>query len=140
MSMQQGRMRTNYFRVTDAEKLKEIVAKAQGYEGEKIDLFEETEEGEALYGFGCIAPLQGYYDEEAEEYDYDGFLDDLKTVVAPGDAIIIMEVGYEKLRYVYGSAYIITREKTESMDLTQLVLAKAAEVVGNPDFHTKIEY
>ena len=133
-------MRTNYFRVTDIEKLKEFVAKAQGRDGEKVELFDETIDGETLYGFGCMAPLQGYYDEEAEEYSYDAFLDDLQTVVAPGDAVIIMEAGYEKLCYVYGSAIIVTSEKTESMDFTQLVLQKAAELLGDPDYHTKMEY
>jgi len=133
-------MRTNYFRVTDAEKLKAFVAKAQGQEGEEVELFEREIDGETLYGFGCTAQLQGYYDEDAEEYSYDDFLDDLQTVVAPGDSIIIMEIGYEKLRYVCASAIIVTSEKTESMDFTHLVLAKAAEVVGNPDYRTKIEY
>jgi len=140
MSNSCGRMRTNYFRVTDADKLKEIIAKCQRTDCEEVLLFEEETEGETLYGFGCPAALQGYYDADAMEYDYDAFLDDLQTVIAPGDAAIIMEIGYEQLSYVSGMAIIVTREKTESMDFTQLVLKKAAEVVGNPDYHTRIEY
>jgi len=133
-------MRTNYFRVTDVERLKAIVEKCEGSEGEKVSLFDEIINSETLYGFGCTAPLQGYYDEEAEEYDFDSFLDDLQKVVAPGDAVIIMEIGYEKLCYVYGTAIIVTSETTESIDLTQLALQKAAEVVGNSDYQTKTEY
>jgi len=140
MAMSQGRMRTNYFRTTDVEKLKVLVEKAQGQDGDAVTLFHETIDGETLYGFGCISQLLGYHDDDAEEYDYDAFLHDLQTVVAPGDAIIIMEINYEKLRYVCGWAAIITSEKIESMDFTKLVLQKAAEVVGNPDYQTKIEY
>ncbi|MDR0287228.1 MAG: hypothetical protein LBI03_05930 [Clostridiales bacterium] len=135
-----GRMRTNYFKVTDTEKLKKIVSKCQGTDGEKVVLFDEIVDGEILYGFGCSAHLQGYYDEETENYNYDDFLDDLQTVVAPGDAVIIMEIGYDKMRYVYGLANIVTSEKAESMDFTQLVIKKAAELLSNPDYKTKIEY
>jgi len=140
MAMSQGRMRTNYFRTTDVEKLEGFVAKAQDHDGEEVTLFNEIVDGEILYGFGCMSQLQGYYDDEAEEYNFDAFLHDLQTVVASGDSIIIMEVGYEKLRYVYSTAVIVTSEKIQSMDFTQLVLQKAAEVVGNPDYQTRIEY
>ena len=140
MANSQGRMRTNYFRVTDVERFKEIIAKVQGHEGEEVITFNKTIDGETFYGFGCTAQLQGYYDDEAEEYSYDAFLDDLQTVVTPGDAVVIMEISYEKLRYISASAIIVTSERTESMDFAQLVLKKAAEVVGNPDYRTKIEY
>jgi|GEM_PF-1355304 len=51
-----------------------------------------------------------------------------------------METGYEKLRYVYGTAIIVTSETTESIDFTQLTLQKAAEVLRNSDYSTQIEY
>lgn len=140
MATSQGRMRTNYFRVADPERLREIVARAEGQDGENLLLFEQVIDDETLYGFGCEMQLQGYWDDEADEYDYDAFVRDLQTVVTPGDAIIIMEVGYERLRYVCGSALIITHDKTESLSLTTLALYKAAEVLGNPEYQTRIEY
>jgi len=135
-----GRFRTNYFRVTDAGKLKKIIAKCQSTDGEEVELFDSDFDGEKLYGFGCSAQLQGYYNEEAEEYDFNAFANDLQTVVAPGDAIIIMEIGYEKLRYVCASAFIITSETKECLDFIPLALQKAAEMLRNPDYQTRVEY
>jgi len=128
--------------VTDVEKLKEIVAKCQGSEGNKVYLFYKTNDGETRYGFKCYASLQGYVvnNEKSMEYDFDSFVDDLQTVIAPGEAIIMMEIGYAELKFITGTAFIITREKTESLDLTHLALEKAAEVLGNPDYQTTMEY
>ena len=135
-----SRVRTNYFRVTDAEKLTAILARCKPDDVDNIQLFNRKEDGETLYAFGCSSTINGYYVSEDEEADYDSLIDDLQAVVAPGDAIIIMEVGYEALKYVFGSAFIITSEDMRSVDFTNTVLKEAAEVLGNPDYQTTIEY
>jgi hypothetical protein len=141
MDNKHGRILTNYFRVTDIKKLNEILAKCKPEHNDKIQLFNKTvENGEKLYAFGCSSLFEGYYDPRIGKSDYDSFEDDLQTVVVPGDAIIIMEVGYEALKFVYGIAHIITREKTEMMDFTYMVTQKAAELLGNPDYKTIMQY
>lgn len=140
MADQISRMRTNYFRVTDIEGLSDILQKCEVDDGYGIHKFEKVVNGETLHAFGCESRIGGYYDPETEETDFISFAKDLQTVVASGDAIIIMETGYEKLNYVYGLAYIITSEKIESLDFTQMVLKKAIEVVGDPDYYTAMEY
>jgi len=105
--------RTNYFRVNDAENFKAFMARAYGTE-DRVDLWEEKDkDGNTVYGFGTfgsIAGLRAASDEDEEDdCDYDAFVDGIQKFVAPDDAIIILESGHEKLRYVTGSALVIKK-------------------------------
>lgn len=80
------------------------------------------------------------YCDEDEEPDYDAFINGLKEHVVDGDAIILMEVGNEKLRYVTGYATIITSKNVSFVDLTQLALETAREELGIQKWQTRMEY
>ena len=136
--------RTNYFHVKDEDKFRELMSRAYGSE-DSIDLWEEKDsEGKTVFGFGVYGGISGVRnvlaDEDDDLEDYDAFIDGLQECVANDDAIIIMESGNEKLRYVIGSATVITSQGCEYIDIMDLAARKAAEMLNNPGYKTKCDY
>lgn len=139
-------IRTNYFHVKDEVKFRELMNRVYGCE-DTVELFEEKDSnGKTIFGFGIyggIAGLANASEDEEEFCDdtaYDEFINGLQECVADDDAVIILEAGNEKLRYVIGSATIITSVTYEYLDITSLAIDKAAELLGNPKWATKCEY
>ena len=136
--------RSNYFRVTDPEAFKKIINRVITDE-DSLELWERTENGTTYYGFGAYSSICGLQ-HEAEDVDNDGefeveaVYEALSKIVAPDDAIIITEIGYEKLRYLTAYAVVITREKTELVELRETSIDVACSLLGNPNFDTRMEY
>lgn len=142
-----GCTRTNYFAVTDPDKLKNIVERIVWDEGSLNFLSEQ----DGRWGFGAYACICGLRpdkadeDQEAEddcddEWDASAVYEALSEVIAPGDAAIITEVGYEKLRYFNAYAVIITRNHVEIEDLRSHALSTAQTLLGDPKYDTRMEY
>ena len=55
------------------------------------------------------------------------------------DVVIIMESGHEKLRYVTGSAFIITSNDTKYLDMETLALEAIEKMLGT-EFVTRMNY
>ena len=136
--------RSNYFRVTDPEAFKKIINRVITDE-DSLELWERTENGMTYYAFGAYSSICGLR-HEAEDADNDGefeveaVYEALSKIVAPDDAIIITEIGYEKLRYLTAYAVVITREKTELVELRETSIDVACSLLGNPNFDTRMEY
>lgn len=147
-----GYTRTNHFSVTDPEKLKDIVDRIRWSEGDSPFFSEEN----GKYCFGAYDTIMGLsmkkdraaqavdaeddaYDED-EERDVDKVYYALQEIVAPDDAIIITEIGYEKLRYLTAYSIIITESDVASVDLGETAVQRAADILGNPDYQTRMEY
>lgn len=136
--------RSNYFRVTDPEAFKRIINCVITDE-DSLELWERTENGTTYYGFGAYSSICGLQP-EAEDTDNDGefeveaVYEALSKVVDPDDAIIITEIGYEKLRYLTAYAVVITCEKTELVELREASIDVACSLLGNPNFDTRMEY
>ena len=75
-----------------------------------------------------------------ESKDYDAFLDELQKHIADDDAVIIMEGGHEKLRYVVGSATIVTSKTVEYLGIKELAEKRVRRLLDNPDWLTRCEY
>ena len=60
--------------------------------------------------------------------------------IADDDAVIILESGNEKLRYVVGSAVVITNTDYEYMEISTLAAEMAAKLLNNSQWKTKISY
>ena len=142
-----GYTRTNHFSVTNPDKLREIVRRIRWDEGELSFMSEEG----GRFCFGAYTTICGLRkcpddaesesgDDDDDEYDADGVYDALREIVAPDDAIIITEVGYEKLRYLTGYAVIITRNSIDCVDLRDAAITKARAMLQNPAYTTKNEY
>lgn len=77
---------------------------------------------------------------EEEDPDFTDFLYGLQKLLPDGEAMIFMESGEEKLRYVTGYATVVTNKGIEYLSLTDLALKTAREMLGDPDFDTRMEY
>lgn len=163
--------RTNYFAVTDSEKLKDIVSRIKFNDGE-LNFLDEIDGKWGFGGFGSICGLKpgdekycdckhgndcGSEDEENYDYENDDSEDDgydeeedkwapdavyeaLQEVVASGEAIIITEIGREKLRYFNAYSIIITRDNIEIEELRVAALSKAREMLNDSKFNTQFDY
>lgn len=141
-----GAFRTNYFQVSNEEKLKDIVSRMSAGE-DSVDLFTNHA---PYYGFGGYGLLCGVFqkcengkeDESAYdiEADFDLMVKELQAILPNNEAIIIMNVGHEKLRYVTGHTVIITHSDCSYIDMACAAKAKAKEMVGDTDWDTVCEY
>lgn len=139
-------IRTNYFHVKDEDKFRSLMDRVYGCE-DNVHLWEKKDEnGKTVFGFGCyggIAGIKNALEDENEDVDetaYDEFVDELQRCVAEDDAIIIMESGNEKLRYIIGSAEIITEKDHEYLDISNIAIRKAAEILENCNWATRLYY
>lgn len=124
-------IRTNYFRVTEEEKFRNLIDE---FLSGSCEVFTRTDvNSNKLVGFGSDENINWPEDDT-------GFVSGLQECLAEDDSIIVLEVGHEKLRYLIGAATIITRSSIETIDLTSLAISKAAEMFGNPDYTTCCEY
>ena len=139
-------IRTNYFHVKDEEAFRELMSRAYGSE-DNLQLFESADKnGKTVFGFGVYGGIAGVRNADADEDDdvddtaYDKFIAELQKCIADDDAIIILESGNEKLRYIVGSATIITSNDHSYLDITSIASKKAAKMLNNPEWQTKCEY
>jgi hypothetical protein len=120
--------RTNYFKVTDVEKLKMLLAQTSG----DVEVWEE----DGKVAFGAYDKLTSYYDEK-NDVDMEIF-PELQQLLPEGEVVVIQEVGHEKLRYLVGEAYIITKDTVEVINLDTFITAKVNEFF--PGKEIKMEY
>ena len=151
MSTYQGATRTNYFRVNDEEKFLKFMKHVLGAD-DKVDVFEKEKNGVRYFAFGCYGSIAGVdvqeYGPDDEKFDeddyaenwYDVFITMLQSMVAEDDAIIIMEAGHEKLRYITSVAEVITRGSYECLDMRELACEKAKLMLGRADWSTETDY
>ena len=139
-------IRTNYFHVKNEEEFRSFMDRVRGSE-DTIELWEEKDRnGNTLFGFGVYGGISGVSncddDEEGlcDDFSYDKFIDGLQESVSDNDAIIILEAGNEKMRYVVGYATIITSSECKYIDMTSLAIETAEEMLNNPSWETKCEY
>ncbi len=145
-----GFTRTNYFRVTDSERLKKIIDSTYA-DGEKTHLYERSSGENTYYAFGCYGTIAGLPEDwertdavEHNDLDYDAYfetlVEELSEILHPDDAIIITEVGYEKLRYLTAYSTIITRFEVETVELRGSSIEMARKLLNNPSWDTVMEY
>ena len=135
-------IRTNYFSVTDEAKFREIIGSCGAAEDE-IQVFEEmASDGTKQFGFGCYGTICGIPtgEDEDDEPDLDAFYDALQSVLVEDNAIMITEVGFEKLRYLIGHCTVITKHEIQGINIRDKAIELARSILGNPDFTTKMEY
>ena len=136
-----AKVRTNYFKVNDEEKFREIMGFLQG-EDDVVCHEHEKEKGKFM--FYCDGSMTGYVENKDDEDSYDDAWNEmvrkLQTVLPDGEAIIITEIGSEKMRYFTAYSALITPKETGWVDLGHIAVEKAGELLGNRDYHTQMEY
>ena len=131
MSNYIGRHRTNYFRVEDEAQFRAFMAP---YTKEhEIEIWDKEDiEGNKRFAFG------GHVDPPIHEDDE--FVPGLQACLAQDDAVIITEIGYEKLNYLVASAFIVTKDKMEDVDLWREAVDKAMGMLVDDGWETQTEY
>lgn len=136
-------MRSNYFHVKDPDAFRKFMERVCG----GVELWEEQDNaGNLVFGFGAyggfgwINPPEDKAEDEPYDGDYDTFIIELQEHIAEDDAVIIMEAGHEKMRYVVGSAVIVTHTEIEFLDISTCAIKRGAELLKNPAWVTKCDY
>lgn len=129
---------TNYFRVTDEKRFRELMSCLVA-EDEIHVLSRISEDGTVFHRFGSYSNIECLPDgDEDADYSIDWFLKEIQKILPEKEAFMLFEVGNEKLRYVYGSALVVTRDNIASMEITDWAQMKAQELLGD-DFHTEVD-
>lgn len=134
--------RTNYFRVKDREKFIDFAKHLKSESGNVRVTMRDEPGKEWRFALGCDGGIDGLFiheDDDPEEA-YELFLAGLQNHIAEDDAVIILEVGNENLKYVTGLATIVTSKAIEYLDLTEIAKRRAAKMLGNPDWTTECDY
>lgn len=138
-------IRTNYFHVKDPDAFRAFMGRVYG-STDFISFWQEKDlAGQPVFGFGTHGAIGGLRNAAADENDdadesaYDAFICGLQDHVAEDDAVILLEAGYEKLRYVSGSATIITSNDQDYLNISVLAKNRAADMLGNPQWDTQCE-
>jgi len=138
MANYNGMARTNYFRIKSEKEFIDAVAGLTGECG--IETSVETKDGK-LYGwFGSYSSIDYCVNEDECEYDMDKFIEKMQKVIADDDAMLLTEVGNEKLRYLVGVCTIVTAKEVKYVDLEYTSIGIAKEMLGNSDWETKNSY
>lgn len=144
MANYMGTIRTNYFAVKDEAAFRSIVDSCAAED--TVHIFEiQQDDGSTKFGFGCQGSIYGITsDSDNEEIQFDTDISDfymeLQKIVADDDAIMVTEIGYEKLRYLIGYCTIITSKCITGVDLEYEALKRTRRVLKNKHFTTKNYY
>lgn len=134
--------RSNYFHVKDIERFEKVIAKVKGYTN-SLCVWERTDEkGFPVFGFGAQGGILGIKEspEDDNETACVAFVEALQRCVADDDAIIILEVISNQLEYAMGDAMIITSSGYCSLDMTDIAMETAAQMLNNPEWDTQCDY
>ena len=135
--------RSNYFRIGGCEdSFLTFMSHVHGTDDD-VAVWTKEIDDTTYYGFGCYGCILGYVKDGDDDPDYgeafDTFVKGLQTFIEKDDAVIVMEAGHEKLRYVTGFATVITKEDCETCDMTALAVDRARELLGY-SWNTVCEY
>lgn len=111
-----GQGRSNYVKVTDVDKFKDICDRRNlifWEEGETVACGANSEHGEP--------ETFGYNETTGEEFEYPPLENEVSEILVPGQVFIWMHVGNEKLRYLSGYAVATNWQgKTEVIDINDI--------------------
>jgi len=132
--------RTNYFAVKDKELFDKIVdiANIQGGDCKSYE-----KDGKYMIGGYGQPYIFGDPDidfvKDLPEYE-NSFFTLLQKCVADDDAIIYKEAGWEALRYITHEAWVITSEVMNWINIDDMLIDTARELLENEDWTTTLTY
>lgn len=132
--------RSNYFKVRDEGEFRKFIGNYSGEEQEGfVNVFTNIgDDGITRFAFGFYGSLCMCADREPA--DYDEFCQKLKSHIADGDAAVITEISYEKLNFAIGQVIIVTNKEVEIFDTYYFAKQVTRDLLGNPDWDTRMDY
>lgn len=124
--------RTSYAKMGDAEKFKEWAATID----DVTVISKESPEHGTLHGMvfdgadGDGIPSYQYNDETEDNEDFDIYAE-IQPLLADGWAILFVEAGAEKARYVCGFGAVVTKEEIRSTTISEWFRQTLTEM-GDP--------
>lgn len=144
MSTTVTKTRTNYFDVKDKKAFEELVNNMVTNDG-KAFMFENSR-GEV--GFAADGEIFGMNPKDMENPGLNPEPDELETemihqiqaLIKPGQACIITSISYENLKYITGSAYVITKYHSAVLDLNNAALEMARTMLNDDTYSPDMAY
>jgi hypothetical protein len=126
-----GAFRSNYFRVKDEKEFDKLLAFVQAEDFQHWTQYDPADNSKILHAIGGYdsVPTWLYDNETDEEIPDKDFLIELGQHLADDEVAIIMEAGYEKLRYCSGSAIAVSRDDTGETKLLSVNLEDIYKMV-----------
>lgn len=136
-----GMTRTNYFKIKDEARFREICNNLVAEDDIEVEVSQLNGD---QYGFiGSYSPIDyctAYGDDMYEDYDMTSFYKQIQEVISDGDAMIMTEVGHEKLRYLVGNCVIVTANDIKWFDLESTAIRTAQGMLDNMSWSTRNSY
>jgi len=117
--------RTNYFKVKKINDFKTALSDKSFCE-DPLSIWEN----EGRVALGAYGSITAYYDEDSG--DMLEIFPILQEHLDYGEVIILQESGYEKLRYITGFAWIITKDEVRFIDVLDEAIKAAQGMVEDP--------
>ena len=136
MSNYECASRTNYFSVTNEEAFESIAGKLTSNEG-SVSVWSRTEDEVKKYAFGAYGEI--LY-EGIPLTDSEAFLTEMQAILPDSEAFVIEEMGHEKLRYLSGVAYIITKHDNDCIDFDTFIRKKVHDMTQNNAYECELDY
>lgn len=146
MSQYYGHTRTSYFHVIDEAALRAVIAEVRTTDDKEVYIWKkQDDEGKDTFAFGCNSDIRGicptgYNPDGDNDPDYDRFIEKLQACLVEGDAVIITEVGHEKLNYLTATATIVGKHKWKFIDFHDVTVEMVDEVEPNWPEGTRLDY
>lgn len=141
-------VRSNYFSVKDEKGFLEFMKHVYDSNGiDVVDVWSEEIDGETKYAFGCYGGIAGFFEGDIddlypEDWDemYDAFIEGLQKYITDFDAVIIAETGHERLRYIIGSIYVITKDDWRCEEISEIGVEIAKRMLKDENYETVFDY
>lgn len=140
MSTYYGTTRTNYFKVTDETRFRELIGKCNCDDDEEMTVWVRAlDDGTVTFAFACYGELTGIPDKDGDS-SCDNFIAELQKLLPDGEAVIITDAGHEKLHCVNGGVYVITNLDSRYVSLHDIGLSVARELLHNEKWVETVSY
>lgn len=125
--------RTNWFHVTDPERLRRLIASVRTLQGNPIMLWKSKDKLQrdvyAFGGYGTIADVYSCASENEDDFEYGPFITDLSEILTDDEAVVISEIGNDKLQYIVAYAVVVTKYEIRTVDLFNASVQEAEEML-----------
>ena len=134
-------VRTNYFSVNDETALRNLIKASRAAE-DQLSLFErKQDDGTTKFGFGCQSHILGAPDpNDSNKLNTEYLWECLQGLVADDDAVIVTEIGNEKLRHITAFSIVITKKEIQTIDISTTAVDLARKLLNNPNYCTEMDY
>ena len=122
-----------YDRINDREEDYEV--SVQSYRG----MWGTIDEIIRRHHYSCVGYGEIRYD-DIPLTDSEEFLSEMQAILPDGEAVVIEEMGHEKLRYLSGVAYIITKHDNDCIDFDTFIRKKVHDMTQNNAYECELDY